>query len=117
MGPQIIKAGIETTRLVTSCSDVMISAIELVGAYGTMLCGSVVCHNPTYLGNPAKKSSCESHMGILLQKFVSLGRLSAQSAELVKKQYQKFSIVSDQNPQSFSSFNPTNDRVDELFQK
>ena len=40
--------------------------------------------------NPAKKSSCESQMDIPLQKFASLGRISARSAELVKKQYQKF---------------------------
>ena len=35
--------------------------------------------------NPAKKSSCESQMDILLQKFVTLGKISARSAELVKK--------------------------------
>ena len=68
-----------------------------------------------YMKNPAKKSSCESQMNILLQKFVSLGRIPARSAELVKKQYQKFFIVIDQNQQLFSSFNPTNDRVGTLF--
>ena len=68
-----------------------------------------------YVRNPAKKSSCESQMDIPLQKFVSLGRISARYAELVKKQYQKFFIVIDQNQQLFSSFNPTNDRVGTLF--
>ena len=48
------------------------------------------------LRNPFKKSPCESHMDILLQKLVSLGRISAQYDELVKKQYQKFFIVIDQ---------------------
>ena len=66
-----------------------------------------------YIRNPAKKSSWESQMDTLLQKFVSLGRISARSAELVKKQYQKFFIVIDQNQQLFS--NPTNDRVSTLF--
>ena len=68
-----------------------------------------------YMSNPAKNSSCESEMDILLQKFVSLGRISAQSAELVKKQYYQFFIVTDQNQQLFSSLDPTNDRVDTLF--
>ena len=49
-----------------------------------------VCFNPMYLRNPAKKSSCEFQMDILLQKFVTVGKISARSAELVKKQYQKF---------------------------
>ena len=75
---------------------------------------STVCLNLVYMRNPAKKSSCESQMDILLQKFVSLGRISARSAEL-EKQYQKFFIVIDQNQQLFSSFNPTNDGVDTLF--
>ena len=75
---------------------------------------STVCLNLVYMRNPAKKSSCESQMDILLQKFVSLGRISARSAEL-EKQYQKFFIVIDQNQQLFSSFNPTNDVVDTLF--
>ena len=57
---------------------------------------SAVFLNPILMGNPAKKSSCESHMDILLKKFVSLGRISARPAELVKKQYQKFFIVIDQ---------------------
>ena len=35
--------------------------------------------------NIAKKSSCESHMNVLLQKLVSLGRISARSAEFIKK--------------------------------
>ena len=56
-------------------------------------------------------------MDILLQKFASLGRISARSTEFVKKQYQKFFIVIDQNLELFSSFNPTNDRVDTFFQK
>ena len=56
-------------------------------------------------------------MGILLQEFLSLGRISTRYAELVKKQYQKFFTVIDQNQKLFSSFNPTNDRVDTLFQK
>ena len=46
---------------------------------------SAVCLNPLYMRNPAKKSSCEPHMNILLQKHVSLVRISARSAELVKK--------------------------------
>ena len=46
---------------------------------------SAVCFNPMYMRNPAKKSSCESQMDILLQKFVTLGKISARSAELVKK--------------------------------
>ena len=75
---------------------------------------STVCLNLVYVRNPAKKSSCESQMDILLQKFVSLGRISARSAEL-EKQYEKFFIVIDQNQQLFSSFNPTNDGVDTLF--
>ena len=49
-----------------------------------VLC-SAVCFNPMYMRNPAKKSSCESQMDILLQKFVTLGKISAGSAELVKK--------------------------------
>ena len=57
---------------------------------------SAVFLNPILMGNPAKNSSCESHMDILLKKFVSLGRISAQSAELVKKQYQKCFIMIDQ---------------------
>ena len=69
-----------------------------------------VCLNPVYVRNPAKKSSCESQMDILLQKFISLGRISARSAELVKKQYQTFFIIIDQNHQLFSSFNLTNDK-------
>ena len=68
-----------------------------------------------YMSNPAKKSSCESQIEILLQKFVSLGRISARSAELVRKQYYQFFIVIDQNQQLFSSLNPTNDRADILF--
>ena len=54
-------------------------------------------------------------MDILLQKFLSLCRISGRSAKLVKKQYQKFVIVIDQNQQLFSSFNPASDRVDTLF--
>ena len=65
--------------------------------------------------NIAKKSSCESHMNVLLQKLVSLGRISARSTEFIKKQYQKFFIVIDQNQHLFSSFNPTNNVVDTLF--
>ena len=76
---------------------------------------SAVCLNPMYMRNPAKKSSYESYMDILLQKLVCLGRTSARSAELVKKQYRKFFIVVDQNQQLFSSFNPKNDRVDTFF--
>ena len=45
----------------------------------------------------------------------TLGRISARSAELVKKQYQKFFVVVDQTQQFFSSFNPTNFRVDTAF--
>ena len=41
-----------------------------------VLC-SAVCFNPMYMRNPAKKSSCESQMDILLQKFVTLGKISA----------------------------------------
>ena len=78
---------------------------------------SAVCLNPVYLSNLTKKSSCESQMGILLQEFLSLGRISTRYAELVKKQYQKFFTVIDENQTLFSSFNPTNDRVDTLFQK
>ena len=69
------------------------------------------------MSNLTNKSSCESQMGILLQEFLSLGRISTRYAELVKKQYQKFFTVIDQNQKLFSSFNPTNDRVDTLFQK
>ena len=65
--------------------------------------------------NPVKKSSFESHMDILLQKLVSLRRICPRSAELVKKQYEKFFVLIGQNQQLFSSFNPTNDRVDTLF--
>ena len=54
-------------------------------------------------------------MDILFQKFLSLCRISARSAKLVKKQYQKFVIVIDQSQQLFSSFNPTSDRIDTLF--
>ena len=76
---------------------------------------SVVCLNPIYMRNLAKMSSCESHMDIFLQKRVSLSRISARSAELVKKQYQKFFVMVDQNQQLFSSFDPTSDRVETLF--
>ena len=58
---------------------------------------SAVCLNPKYMRNSAKKSSCESHMDILLQKLPSLGRIFARSAELVKKQYQNSFIMIDQN--------------------
>ena len=67
---------------------------------------SAVCLNPMYMRNLAKKSSCESHMDTLLQKLVSLGRIFARSTELVKKQYQKFFIMVDQNQHLFSSFHP-----------
>ena len=70
---------------------------------------SAVCLNPLY------EKSCESHMNILLQKLVSLGRISARSTELIKKQYQKFFIVVDQNQHLFLSFNLTNNVVDTLF--
>ena len=69
------------------------------------------------MSNLTNKSSWESQMGILLQEFLSLGKISTRYAELVKKQYQKFFTVIDQNQKLFSSFNPTNDRVDTLFQK
>ena len=76
---------------------------------------SAVCLNSLYMRNIAKKSSCESHMNVPVQKLVSLGRISARSTEFIKKQYQKFFIVIDQNQHLFSSFNPTNNVVDTLF--
>ena len=57
---------------------------------------TAICLNPIYMRNLAKKSSSKSHMIILLQNVMSRGRTSAPSAELVKKQYQKFFIVIDQ---------------------
>ena len=54
-------------------------------------------------------------MGIILQKLVSTGRISGKSAEVVKEEYLKFFDIVDQNLQSFSSFNPSQDRVDTLF--
>ena len=59
--------------------------------------GSAVCPNPLYIRNPTKMISFKSHMDILLQKLVHPGRISARSAELVKKQFQKFFIVIDQS--------------------
>ena len=76
---------------------------------------SAVCLNSLYMRNIAKKSSCESHMNVPVQKLVSLGRISARSTEFIKKQYQKFFIVIDQNQHLFSSFNQTNNVVDTLF--
>ena len=57
---------------------------------------TAICLNPIHMRNLAKKSSSKSHMIILLQNLMSRGRISAPSAELVKKQYQKFFIVIDQ---------------------
>ena len=56
-----------------------------------------------------------NHMGIILQKLVSNGRISGKSAEVVKEEYLKFFDIVDQNLQSLSSFNPSQDRVDALF--
>ena len=61
------------------------------------------------------KNSCESHIDIILWKLVSPGRISAQCAKFVKKEFQKFFIVIDQNKLLFSSLNPANDMVDTLF--
>ena len=58
---------------------------------------SAVCPSPLYIRNPTKMISFKSHMDILLQKLVHPGRISARSAELVKKQFQKFFIVIDQS--------------------
>ena len=76
---------------------------------------SALCPNPMYMRNLAKKSSCESHMDTLLQKLASLGRISGGSAELVKKQCLNCFVLIDQKQQLFSSFDPTNNRVDTLF--
>lgn len=69
------------------------------------------------MSNPAKRNSCETHMGILLQKVVSLGRISAKSAELVKEEHKKFFHIVDQNQQLFSNFSFASDRIDCLFSK
>ena len=62
-----------------------------------------VCYKLQPLRNPFKKSSCQSHMDILLQKLVSLGRIFAQYDELVKRQYQKVFIAIDQINNSFQT--------------
>ena len=54
-------------------------------------------------------------MGIILQKFISIGRISGKSAEVVKEEYLKFFDIVDQNLQWFSSFNPLHDKVDTPF--
>ena len=50
-----------------------------------------------YIRNSTKMSSFKSHMDILLQKLVHLGRISGRSAESVKKQFQNVFIVIDQS--------------------
>ena len=52
---------------------------------------------------------------IILQKLVSVGKISGKSAEVVKEEYIKFFDIVDQNLQSLSSFTPSQDRVDTLF--
>lgn len=74
-----------------------------------------VCFNPLYMGNHARRSSCENHIKVILQKMVSIGRISGKFAELVKKEYVKFFEVVDQNLQSFSGFDPSKERVDTFF--
>ena len=84
---------------------------------------SEVCHhsqctsqvNPLYLGNLLKRNYYQNHVGIILQKLVSIGRISGKSAEVVKEGYFKFFDIVDQNLQLFSSFNLLQDRVDTLF--
>ena len=58
---------------------------------------SFVWPNPVYIRNSTKMSSFKSHMDILLQKLVHLGRISGRSAESVKKQFQNVFIVIDQS--------------------
>ena len=67
------------------------------------------------MGNLAKRNYCQNHMVIILQKFISIGRISGKSAEVVKEEYLKFFDIVDQNLQWFSSFNPLHDKVDTLF--
>ena len=58
---------------------------------------SAVCLNPVYLGNLAKRNYYYNHMGIILQKLVSTGRISGKSAEVVKEEYLKFFDIVHQN--------------------
>ena len=54
-------------------------------------------------------------MVIILQKLVSISRISGKSAEVAKEKYLKFFDIVDQNLQSFPSFNSSQDRVHTFF--
>lgn len=76
---------------------------------------SAVSINPIHMANKTKRSNMISFFSILLHKLVQTRRISPQSAEHAKEQYQKFFHVVDNNAIAFQGFDQKDDRLDCFF--